>query len=65
MEIEHQLLRDEELANYLRERVPMFFDFGGKAASYTWNPLDLARELKWWLAGGFRVHGQSYPPQSE
>jgi hypothetical protein len=52
------LLTDKELSNFLRERVPPHFNFGNKAVAYTWQPEALAQELRLWLQGKMRVHGQ-------
>ncbi len=65
MQIADELLSDKELTNFLRERVPMFFDFGNEAVAYSWNPAGLADELREWFRGKIRINGQQWPELKE
>jgi hypothetical protein len=35
----------QKLTEWLRERVPLYFNYGDKAVAYTWNPRALAEDL--------------------
>jgi len=34
-----------KLTNWIREQVPLYFNYGDKSVAYTWNPRALAEDL--------------------
>jgi hypothetical protein len=47
--IDRRKIEIDRLAAWLQERVPLHFNFGDKAVSYSWNPTFLAEELREYL----------------
>ena len=48
--ISKRRLETKALAEFLRETVPSYLDFGDKAVAFTWNPEALAECLKRYLS---------------
>lgn len=49
--IDKKRLEPEALEKWVEENVPLYFDYGGKAVSYTWNPKAIAEDLLDYLRG--------------
>ena len=47
--IDKRRISDRELSKWLREHVPLYFNYGNKAVAYTWSPESLARDLRAYL----------------